>query len=168
MQKHYAKVFCCDQVVTVQEQEGDLWTQTSSGVLRSWWKGVTNTSEEHQLTLRVIRHILPPHGEKGQQPGQGGRRGGSARRGGRGWFKGAQVWDFSSLRLQWFFCHKVFIGRGLEGWNEKIFFFKCGPDTYHFIFASICAVYSGTDFWLWVITGKVISNSFEVHLNVSK
>ena len=24
--------------------------------------------------------------------------------------------------------------------------FKCGPDTYHFIFASVCAVYASNDF----------------------
>jgi hypothetical protein len=37
-----------------------------------------------------IRHILPPYGERGQQPEEG-RRGGSAGRGGRGWMKGESL-----------------------------------------------------------------------------
>ena len=83
--------------------------------------------------------------------------------------KGAQVWDFSSFRFLWFLWHKVSIGRWLEGWNKKSIFLKCGPDTYHFIFASVCAAYAGNDFWLWVSAEKkVVSDPPEVHLNVSK
>ncbi len=33
-----------------------------------------------------------------------------------------------------------------------------------FIFASVCAAYAGTDFWLWVGKKKVVSDSPEVHL----
>ncbi len=83
--------------------------------------------------------------------------------------KGAQVWDFSSLRFYWFLWHKVSIGRGLEGWNKKLIFLKCGPDTNHFIFASVCAAYASNDFWLWVSAKKkVVSDPPEVYLNVSK
>ncbi len=49
--------------------------------------------------------------------------------------------------------------QGLGGWIIK-YFFLFGPDTYHFIFASIYAVYAGNNFRLWVITQKkVVSDS---------
>ncbi len=30
--------------------------------------------------------------------------------------------------------------------RAEIKFFLCGPDTYHFIFASVCAVYASNEF----------------------
>jgi hypothetical protein len=39
-----------------------------------------------------------------------------------GTLKGVREWDFWSLRFKWFLCHKVSLGRGLEGWNKKLFF----------------------------------------------
>ncbi len=35
------------------------------------------------------------------------------------------------------------------------FFFKCGPDTYHFILASVCAVYASNDFFDFELEQKI-------------
>ncbi len=39
------------------------------------------------------------------------------------------------------FGHEVSIGR-----DKKLFFIYFGPDTFHFIFAGVCAVYAGNVF----------------------
>jgi hypothetical protein len=46
---------------------------------------------------------------------------------------------------------------------------KFGPDIYHFVFASICAQCTlATIFDFELSQKKVVSDTFEVHLNVSK
>ncbi len=63
-----------------------------------------------------------------------------------------EIFDLSIFII--FLCHEVSIGRGLGGWNKKFIFLKLGPVTYHFIIASIWAVYAGNNFLLWVSTKK--------------
>jgi hypothetical protein len=50
---------------------------------------------------------------------------------------------------------------------EIFFYFLFGPCMYHFIFASVCTVYAGNNFDFELAPKKVVSDSFEVHLNVS-
>jgi hypothetical protein len=38
------------------------------------------------------------------------------------------------------------IERGLGGGNKKLTLYIFVPDTYYFIFASVCVVYAGNDF----------------------
>ena len=57
-----------------------------------------------------------------------------------GVLKGAQVWDFDLLDFNDFFYHEVYIGRGLEGWNQIFTFFTDGWDTSRFVLATACAV----------------------------
>ncbi len=59
-----------------------------------------------------------------------------------GSFKGAQVWDFDVLDFNDFFHHKVYIGRGLEGWNKIFSFYTDEWDTGHYVLATACAVYA--------------------------
>ncbi len=64
--------------------------------------------------------------------------------------------------------HKVSIGRGLEGWNKKFIFFNVGQ--IHTILSLLAYAPStlATIFDFELEQKKVVSDSSEVHLNVSK
>ncbi len=62
--------------------------------------------------------------------------------------------EIFDLFILFIICREVSIGRGLGGWNKKLILLKFGPGTYHFIFASVCAVYAGNNFWHRVSTKK--------------
>jgi hypothetical protein len=45
--------------------------------------------------------------------------------------KGAQVWDFRPI---FFYTNKSYMGRWLEDWRKKNFFWKTTADIRHFVF----------------------------------
>jgi hypothetical protein len=83
-------------------------------------------------------------------------------------FKGAQVWDFLSLRFLWFLCHKVSKGRGLEGWNKKLIFLNVGQMRTILSWLAYAPSTLATIIDFEIEQKKVDSDSPEVHLNVSK